>query len=75
MFKSLFALLKSIFITVEDITGVVDNAVDFALLHTECWVLEALAENKAKAEELQIDPEYKAEKLKAIRKSSRTSKE
>jgi hypothetical protein len=69
MFKSLFALLKAIFITIQDLTGVVDNAVDFSLLHTESWVLEALAENKAKTEELQIDPEYKAEKLKAIRKS------
>ena len=70
MFKSLFSLLKSLFTTAEDLTGVIDNAVDFALLHTESWVDEALAENKAKAEKLGIDAEYKAEKLKAIRKSN-----
>lgn len=71
MFKSLFNLLKSLFTSVEDLTGVVDNAVDFALLHTESWVDEALAENQKKAEALNIDPEYKAEKLRAIRKSNR----
>ena len=71
MFKSLFALLKSIFTSVEDLTGVVDNAVDFALLHTESWVDEALAENQKKQEELNIDPEYKAAKLKSLRKSQR----
>ena len=71
MFKALFTLLKSLFTTAEDLTGVVDNAVDFALLHTEVWVDEALAENKKKAEELGIDPEYKEAKLKAIRKSQK----
>ena len=71
MFKSFFTLLKSLFTTVEDLTGVVDNAVDFALLHTESWVDEALAENQKKAEALNIDQEYKAEKLRAIRKSNR----
>jgi hypothetical protein len=71
MFKSIFNFIKALFTTAEDLTGVLDNAVDFALLHTESWVDEALAENKAKAEELQIDPEYKEAKLKAIRKSSR----
>ena len=70
MFKSLFTFLKSLFTTAEDLTGVVDNAVTFALLHTESWVDEALAENRDKAEKLNIDAEYKAEKLKAIRKSS-----
>ena len=70
MFKSLFSLLKSLFTTAEDLTGVLDNAVDFALLHTESWVDEALAENKAKAEALNIDQDYKAAKLKAIRKSN-----
>ena len=70
MFKSLFALLKSLFTTVEDLTGVIDNATDFALLHTETWVNEALSENKKKAEELNIDPEYKKAKLASIRKSS-----
>lgn len=69
MFKSLFTFIKSFFSSAEDLTGVVDNAVAFALLHTESWVDEALAENKRKAEELNIDAEYKAEKLKAIRKS------
>lgn len=69
MFKALFSFIKSFFTTVEDLTGVVDNAVDFALLHTESWVDEALAENKKKAEALNIDPEYKAAKLKAMRKS------
>ena len=69
MFKSLFNFIKSFFASAEDITGAVDNAVQFALLHTESWVDEALAENKRKAEELNIDPAYKAEKLKAIRKS------
>ena len=71
MFKSFFTLLKSLFTSVEDLTGVVDNAVDFALLHTESWVDEALAENQKKAEELNIDQEYKAKKLHAIRKSNR----
>ena len=71
MFKSFFTLLKSLFTSVEDLTGVVDNAVDFALLHTESWVDEALAENQKKAEDLNIDQEYKAEKLRAIRKSNR----
>ena len=70
MFKALFTLFKSLFTTAEDLTGVVDNAVTFALLHTESWVDEALAENRDKAEKLNIDAEYKAEKLKAIRKSS-----
>lgn len=69
MFKSLFTFIKSFFTTAEDLTGVVDNAVQFALLHTESWVDEALAENKKKAEELNIDEDYKAAKLKAIRKS------
>lgn len=69
MFKSLFTFIKSFFSAAEDLTGVVDNAVQFALLHTESWVDEALAENKAKAEKLNIDAEYKAAKLKAIRKS------
>lgn len=69
MFKSLFNFIKSFFSTAEDLTGIIDNSVHFALLHTETWVDEALAENKRKAEELNIDPEYKAEKLKAIRKS------
>lgn len=69
MFKSLFNFIKAFFTTAEDLTGVVDNAVNFALLHTDSWVDEALAENKAKAEKLNIDPEYKAEKLKALRKS------
>ena len=71
MFQSFFNLLKSIFTSAEDLTGVVDNAVDFALLHTESWVDEALAENQKKAQELNIDQEYKAEKLRAIRKSNR----
>ena len=70
MFKSLFTFLKSLFTTAEDLTGVVDNVVDFALLHTDSWVDEALAENKKKAEQLGLDPEYKEAKLKAIRKSS-----
>lgn len=69
MFKSFFTFIKSFFTAAEDLTGVVDNAVQFALLHTESWVDEALAENKKKAEELNIDAEYKAAKLKAIRKS------
>ena len=71
MFKSIFNFIKSLFTTAEDLTGVVDNAVHFALLHTESWVDEALAENQRKAEELNIDAEYKEAKLKAIRKSSR----
>ena len=71
MFKSLFTFLKSLFTTAEDLTGVVDNVVDFALLHTDSWVDEALAENKKKAEQLGLDPEYKEAKLKTIRKSSR----
>lgn len=71
MFKSLFTFLKSLFTSAEDLTGVLDNAIDFALLNTESWVDEALAENKRKAEELGLDPEYKKEKLKAIRKSNR----
>lgn len=69
MFKAIFSFIKSLFTSVEDLTGVIDNGVNFALLHTESWVDEALAENKRKAEELNIDQEYKAEKLKAIRKS------
>ena len=69
MFKSLFTFLKSLFTSAEDLTGVLDNGVEFALLHTESWVDEALAENQKKAEALNIDPEYKAAKLKAIRKS------
>ena len=72
MFKSLFNFIKSFFTSAEDLTGVVDNAVQFALLHTESWVDEALAENKAKAEELNIDQDYKAAKLKAIRKSQQS---
>ena len=69
MFKSLFTFLKSLFTTVEDLTGVVDNAVAFALLHTESWVDEALVENQKKVEALGVDPEYKATKLAALRKS------
>ena len=70
MFKSLFALLKAIFVTVEDLTGVLDNATDFALLHTETWVNEAIVENQRKAEELGLDEEYKKAKLASIRKSN-----
>ena len=73
MFKAIFSFIKSLFTTVEDLTGVLDNATSFALLHTESWVDEALAENQKKAEALNIDPEYKAAKLKAIRKSQQHS--
>ena len=73
MFKSLFTFLKSLFTSAEDLTGVLDNAVEFALLRTESWVDEALAENQKKAEALNIDPEYKAAKLKSIRKSQQHS--
>ena len=73
MFKSLFTFLKSLFTSAEDLTGVLDNGVNFALLHTESWVDEALAENQKKAEALNIDQEYKAAKLKAIRKSQQHS--
>ena len=69
MFKSIFNFIKAFFTSAEDLTGALDNAVQFTLLHTESWVDEALYENKKKAEELNIDPEYKKEKLKAIRKS------
>ena len=71
MFKSLFTFLKALFTSAEDMTGAIDNVVDFALLTTESWVDEAIAENKKKAEQLGLDPEYKEAKLKAIRKSSR----
>lgn len=73
MFKSIFAFIKAFFSSAEDLTGVMDNAVKFALLTTETWVDEALAENKKKAEELGIDPEYKAAKLKSICKSQQRS--
>lgn len=69
MFKSIFNFIKSFFSSAEDLTAAVDNCVQFAILQTESWVDEALAENKKKAEALGIDPEYKKEKLKAIRKS------
>lgn len=69
MFKSIFNFIKSLFASAEDMTSAVDNAVQFAILHTESWVDEALAENQKKAEQLNIDPEYKAAKLKSIRKS------
>ena len=69
MFKAILNFIKAFFTTAEDITGVVDNAVDVALLYSESWVDEALAENQKKAEALNIDQEYKATKLKAIRKS------
>lgn len=69
MFKSLFTFIKSFFTSAEDLTGALDNVVQFTLLHTESWVDEALEENRKKAEALGIDPEYKAAKLKAIRKS------
>lgn len=69
MFKSIFNFIKSLFSSAEDLTAAMDNAVQFAILQTESWVDEALAENQKKAEQLGIDPEYKKEKLKAIRKS------
>ena len=69
MFKSLFTFLKALFTSAEDLTGVMDNAINFALLHSETWVDEALSENQKKAEELGLDPAYKAEKLKSLRKS------
>ncbi len=69
MFKSIFNFIKSFFSSAEDLTAAVDNCVQFAILQTESWVDEALAENQKKAEQLGIDPEYKKEKLKAIRKS------
>ena len=72
MFKALFSFIKSLFTTVEDLTGVIDNAVDFALLHTESWVDEAVCENKKKAEQLGLDPEYKKAKLASIRKSQKS---
>lgn len=71
MFKSLFTFLKALFTSAEDLTGTIDNLVDFSLIHTEMWVDEALAESKRKSEQLEIDEEWKKEKLKAIRKSSR----
>lgn len=73
MFKSLFTFLKALFTSAEDATGALDNIVDFALLHTDSWVDEALAENRKKAEQLGIDPEYKKEKLASLRKSTRHS--
>lgn len=69
MFKSIFNFIKSFFSSAEDLTQAMDNCVQFAILHTESWVDEALAENQKKAEQLGIDPEYKAQKLKSIRKS------
>lgn len=69
MFKSIFNFIKSLFASAEDLTGAVDNAVQFAILQTELWVDEALAESQKKQAELNIDPEFKAQKLKAIRKS------
>lgn len=71
MFKSLFTFLKALFTSAEDATGALDNIVDFALLTTDSWVDEALEENRKKAEQLNIDPEYKAQKLASLRKSSR----
>ena len=73
MFKALFTFLKSLFTSATDMTGALDNIVDFALLHTDSWVDEAIAENQRKAQELNIDPEYKEAKLKSIRKSQRHS--
>ena len=73
MFKAIFAFIKAFFTSAEDMTGALDNVVNVALLTTESWVDEALQENREKAERLGIDPLYKEEKLKAIRKSSRNS--
>ena len=69
VFKSIFTFIKSLFTSAENLTGVVDNAVHFSLLHTETWVKEAYAENQKKSEELNIDEEALAAKLKAISKS------
>lgn len=69
MFKSLLTFLKSLFTSAEDATGILDNLVDFSLIHTEMWVDEALSESKRKAEQLEIDEEWKKEKLASIRKS------
>ena len=69
MFKSLFSFIKAFFVLAEDATGAVDNAVQFALLHTESWVKEAYAENKSKSYALGINDEEMQAKIKSLRKS------
>lgn len=71
MFKAIFTFIKSLFTSAEDLTGALDNVVEFTLLHTESWVKEAYEENRKKDEALNIDPELLAQKLKSIRKSQR----
>lgn len=71
MFKAIFTFIKSLFTSAEDLTGALDNVVEFTLLHTESWVDEAYEENRKKAEAMNIDQELKAQKLKSIRKSLR----
>ena len=69
MFKSLFSFIKAFFVLAEDATGAADNAVQFALLHTEVWVKQAYAENLSKSSELGIDDDAMQAKIKALRKS------
>ena len=69
MFKSIFSFIKSLFASAEDATGAVDNAVQFALLHTETWVKEAYAENQSKSAQLGINDEEMQAKIKSLRKS------
>lgn len=71
MFKSIFAFIKSIFTSAEDATGILDNAVDFGLLHTDIWVQEAYAESQAKTEKLGINRDEMNAKIKSMRKSQR----
>lgn len=69
MFKSIFSFIKSLFVTLEDATGVVDDGVKFALLHSDTWVQEAYAENQRKSKELNIDQKAMQAKIKSLRKS------
>lgn len=71
MFKSIFSFIKSLFTTLEDITGVMDDGMKFALLHSDVWVQEAFAENQRKSEELNIDQEAMQAKIKSLRKSQK----
>lgn len=69
MFKSVFSFIKSMFITLEDATGIVDDGVKFALLHSDTWVQEAYSENVRKTQELNIDQSEMQAKIKSLRKS------
>ena len=68
MFKSLFSLLKAIFITLSRATKAVDDVTTASLYYSDTFLKEAYKENVVRSNELNIDEESFQSSLERIRK-------